>query len=180
MIGFVVWFTRRRFGRLESNEAKWAYLFVSPWVIGFLLLTLGPMLASLLFSFAQYDVLNPARFIGLRNYSDMAGVGKAPIVKALGNAVYMAGLGVPLGLATGLAVALLLNTAAKGMRMYRTFFYMPAIVPTTAAAVLWTWVLTPDPNKGPHQLVLDPHDHPLARRRAPRVDPNPPTGRRTA
>ena len=147
-VGFVVWFSTRRFGRLESNEAKWAYLFVSPWLVGFLLLTLGPMLASLLFSFAQYDVLNPAHFIGLRNYTDMAGVGKGPIVKALGNAIYMAGLGVPLGLATGLAVALLLNTAAKGMRMYRTFFYMPAIVPTTAAAVLWTWVLTPDPNKG--------------------------------
>jgi multiple sugar transport system permease protein len=148
LIGFAFWFTTRKFGRLERSEAKWAYLFVSPWVFGFLLLTLGPMLASLLFSFAQYDVLNPARFVGLKNYQDMAGVGKGPILKALGNAVYMAGLGVPLGLMTGLAVALLLNTAARGMRMYRTFFYMPAIVPTTAAAVLWTWVLTPDPNKG--------------------------------
>ena len=147
-VGFGVWFASRRYGRLERGEALWAYAFVSPWLIGFLLLTLGPMLASLLFSFAQYDVLNPARFVGLRNYAEMAGTGRGPILKALGNAIYMAGLGVPLGLATGLAVALLLNTAAKGMRMYRTFFYMPAIVPTTAAAVLWTWVLTPDPNKG--------------------------------
>ncbi len=148
LVGFAVWFSRQRIGRLDKSEAKWAYLFVSPWLFGFLLLTVGPMLASLLFSFAQYDVLNPARFIGLKNYQDMAGVGSAPMIKAFGNAVYMAGLGVPLGLLTGLAVALLLNTAATGMRLYRTFFYMPAIVPTTAAAVLWTWVLTPDKNKG--------------------------------
>ena len=148
LAGFVAWFATRRFGRLERSEAKWAYLFVSPWLFGFLLLTLGPMVASLLFSFAQYDVLNPAHFVGLQNYATMAGTGKGPLLKALGNAVYMAGLGVPLGLATGLAVALLLNTAASGMRLYRTFFYMPAIVPTTAAAVLWTWVLTPDANKG--------------------------------
>ncbi len=147
-LAFGVWFASRKFGRLESAEAKWAYLFVSPWLVGFLLLTLGPMLASLLFSFAQYDVLNPARFIGLQNYQTMAGVGKGPLLKALGNAIYMGGLGVPLSLATGLAVALLLNTAARGMRIYRTLFYMPAIVPTTAAAVLWTWVLTPDKNKG--------------------------------
>ena len=148
ILGFAFWVSRRRLGRLDRSEAKWAYLFVAPWLVGFLLLTLGPMIASLLFSFTQYDVLNPARFVGLQNYQEMAGTGKGPLLKALGNAVYMAGLGVPLGLATGLAVALLLNTAAKGMRAYRTFFYMPAIVPTTAAAVLWTWVLTPDPNKG--------------------------------
>jgi len=148
LIGFVIWFSRLKIGRLERSEAKWAYLFISPWAFGFLLLTLGPMLASMLFSFAQYDVLNPARFIGLKNYQDVAGVGKGPVLKSLGNALYMAGLGVPLGLMTGLAVALLLNTAARGMRIYRTFFYVPAIVPTIAAAVLWTWVLTPDPNKG--------------------------------
>ncbi|RYG24940.1 sugar ABC transporter permease, partial [bacterium] len=150
LAGFALWFSRARIGRLERSEAKWAYLFISPWVIGFLLLTIGPMLASLLFSFTQYDVLNEARWVGLKNYAEMANpqTGQGPILKALGNAVYMAALGVPLGLLSGLAVALLLNTGAKGMRMYRTFFYMPAIVPTTAAAVLWTWVLTPDANKG--------------------------------
>ena len=146
--GFAVWFSRQRIGRLDRQEAKWAYIFVAPWLVGFLLLTLGPMLASLLFSFTQYDVLNSAHWIGLQNYATMADTGRAPLLKALGNAIYMGALGVPLGLATGLAVALLLNTGAKGMRAYRTFFYMPAIVPTTAAAVLWTWVLTPDANKG--------------------------------
>jgi multiple sugar transport system permease protein len=137
-----------KLGRLAKSEALWAYLFISPWLIGFILLTVGPMLASLFFSFTQYDVLNEARWVGAKNYQDLGGTDKGLVLKALFNSVYLAAIGVPLGLFTGLAVALLLNTAQKGMRFYRTFFYMPAIVPGVASAVLWTWVLTPDPNKG--------------------------------
>lgn len=148
LIGFILWFRRLPLGRLERTEARWAYLFIAPWVIGFLLLTFGPMLASLFFSFTQYDVLNEARFIGLKNYQDMAGPDRQYVLKALGNAAYLAFFGVPLGLATGLLVAILLNTATRGMRFYRTIYYMPAIVPGVASAVLWTWVLTPDANKG--------------------------------
>ncbi|MCC7434094.1 MAG: extracellular solute-binding protein [Methanoregulaceae archaeon] len=144
----VVWFLRQQLGRLERTEAKWAYLFIAPWVIGFLVFTLGPMVASLFFSFTQWDVLNEARWVGGKNYADLATTDRAIMLKAFGNAAYLAGVGVPLGLATGLLVALLLNAAARGMRVYRTMFYMPAIVPGIASAVLWTWVLTPDPNKG--------------------------------
>lgn len=146
--GLIIWFFSLRLGRLARTEAVWAYAFVAPWLIGFLLLTVGPMLASLLFSFTQYDVLNEARWVGTKNYVDMFGPNRDLFFKAFGNAIYLAALGVPLGLTTGLAIALLLNSAAKGMRFYRTFFYMPSIVPTIASAVLWTWVLTPDPNKG--------------------------------
>lgn len=148
VVTVVIWFSRLRLGRLERTEAKWAFLFVSPWVFGFLLLTLGPMLASLFFSFTQYDVLNEARWVGLKNYQDMFGTDQDTILKSLSNATYLAAIGVPLSLATGLAVAILLNTATRGIRFYRTCFYLPAILPGTASAVLWTWVLTPDANKG--------------------------------
>ena len=148
VLAFLVWFMRLRLGSLAKNEAKWAYLFISPWLAGFLVLTIGPMLASLFFSFTQYDVLNEARWVGGKNYVDLFGVDWPNVSKALGNSIYLAGVGVPLSLATGLGVALLLNTASRGMRFYRTFFYMPAIVPGVASAVLWTWVLTPDANKG--------------------------------
>jgi len=141
-------FLKKKMGRLERSEAWWAYLFISPWALGFLLLTLGPMLASLFFSFTQYDVLNEARWVGTKNYQDLGGADQVNVFKALGNAVYLAGLSVPLALAVGLAIALLLNQATRGMRFYRTFFYMPAIVPGVASAVLWLWVLTADPNKG--------------------------------
>jgi ABC-type sugar transport system permease subunit/ABC-type glycerol-3-phosphate transport system substrate-binding protein len=145
---FVRQFTKARIGTLEKHEAKWAYVFVSPWVLGFLILTIGPMIASLFFSFTQWDVLNEARFVGLKNYQDMFGADWKAVSKSLSNVAYLTGVGVPLGVSTGLAIALLLNTASRGIRFYRTFFYMPSIVPVIASAVLWTWVLTADPGKG--------------------------------
>ena len=144
----IVWFFRRRMGRLERSEALWGYFFISPWTLGFLALTFGPMLASLFFSFTAYDVLGPARWVGVRNYGQLFGSDQDLVVKSLANAVYLAAVGVPLNVCTGLAVALLLNSAARGMRVYRTLFYMPAIVPIIASSVLWTWVLTADPDKG--------------------------------
>ncbi len=147
-LGLVFAFSRLRIGRLERAEAKWAYLFVAPWVLGFVLLTLGPMLASFFFSLTQWDVLNEARFVGTKNYADLVGSDWPRASKAFGNAAYLAGVGVPLGLFTSLCVALLLNAAARGMRLYRTVFYLPAIVPGIAAAILWSVVLTPDSSKG--------------------------------
>lgn len=135
-------------GKLQQHETKWGYIFISPWMIGFVILTLGPMVASLFFSFTQWDVLNEARFVGAKNYADMVGSDWLKVSKALSNIAYIAGIGVPLGLFTGLAIALLLNNSTRGIRFYRTMFYMPAIVPVVASAVLWWWVLTADPNKG--------------------------------
>jgi len=70
------------------------------------------------------------------------------LFKALGNVSYNAVIGIPLGMATGLCIALLLNQKVKGMNYYRTAFYVPSIVPAIASAVLWMWVLAGDPNKG--------------------------------
>jgi multiple sugar transport system permease protein len=152
VIGVGVWyaafFGRTRIGRLGKIEARWAYLFVAPWLIGFLVFTLGPMLASLFFSFTQYNVLSEARWVGLANYQDLIDVDRANILKSFSNVLYLGGIGVPLGLVTGLAVALLLNAGVRGMRYYRTLFYLPAIVPGVAATVLWMWILSPDPNRG--------------------------------
>jgi multiple sugar transport system permease protein len=141
-------YRRKRLGSLSKGEAKWAYLFISPWIIGFLVFTLGPMLASLFFSFTQYNVLNPARFVGVKNYTDMFTNDWGDTWKAFSNVIYLAGVGVPLMVFTGLAIALLLNGAVRGIRFYRTMFYMPAIVPTVASAVLWIWLLYSDPHRG--------------------------------
>jgi multiple sugar transport system permease protein len=64
------------------------------------------------------------------------------------NVLYLGGIGVPLGLVSGLAVALLLNAGVRGLRFYRTIFYMPAIVPGIASTVLWMWLLNADPSRG--------------------------------
>lgn len=145
---FIFKFSRMKLGRLYRSEAKWAYIFITPWLAGFLIFTIGPMIASLIFSFTQYDVLNEAHWVGLKNYQDLVGVDRPTMAKAFGNSLYMAAVGVPLGIFAGLSVAMLLNAAVSGMRAYRTFFYLPAIMPGVASAVLWTWVLSADPNKG--------------------------------
>ncbi len=148
LIGALVYHRTRRLGRLESSDARWAYLFVSPWVFGFAVFTVGPMVASFFFSFTQYNVLSPAHWAGMENYNVLFREDFDKILKAFGNVFYLGAVGVPLGLLTGLAVALLLNNAVRGMRFYRTAFYIPSIVPAVASAVLWTWLLTPDSNKG--------------------------------
>lgn len=143
-----VLFKRKMLGRLARHEARWAYFFVSPWALGFLIFILGPILASIFFSFTQYNVLSEPRWVGGENYSDLFTSDWKNVSKALSNIGYLAGIGVPLSLFTGLAVALLLNAAVRGMRFYRTLFYMPAIVSSVASAVLWAWLLAGDPNKG--------------------------------
>ncbi len=146
--GWIFWIRKKKLGNLAKRETRWAYAFIAPWIFGFLTLTLGPMLASLYLSFTQFNVLSPARWVGGKNYVDMVSTDKVYVTKALFNAAYLAGFGVPLGIVTGLAVALLLNAAVRGMAAYRTLFYMPAIVPSVASAVLWWWILTPDPHRG--------------------------------
>lgn len=141
-------FRRKKLGKLERSDAMWAYAFITPWIIGFAVLTVGPMVASIFFSFTQYNVLSDARWAGIDNYRALVTVDWPKVYKAFSNVFYLGGIGVPLGLVTGLAVALLLNTGVRGMRFYRTAFYLPAIVPTVASAVLWMWLLTPDPSKG--------------------------------
>jgi ABC-type sugar transport system permease subunit/ABC-type glycerol-3-phosphate transport system substrate-binding protein len=151
LLGIAAWLVTWRkagLGKLARHEGRWAVFFVAPCIFGFVVLTLGPMLASLYFSFTQFDVLSAPRWVGTQNYADIIGVDRVNTTKAISNAAYMAAVGVPLGVCTGLAVAMLLNTATRGMRFYRTLFYMPSIVPAVASAILWVWVLSPDPGKG--------------------------------
>ncbi len=145
----------RRTTRLYRKEAIAGILFASPWMLGFLIFMLGPMFVSLVFSFCQYDVLHPAKFAGLDNYRQLFGFHKVPAVtggmmtaprdpyfwKSLWNTAYITLFGVPLGLIIGLAIALLLNAEIKGISLYRTFFYLPSIVPIVATAILWLWLL---------------------------------------
>lgn len=140
--------TRAPLGKLARHEAYWGYFFLAPWLIGFLVFTLGPMVVSLFFSFTQYNVLTECRWVGLNNFHDLFRADGDRTAKSFYNALYLGGIGVPLGLVTGLSVALLLNTGVRGMRIYRTVYYLPAIVPGVAAAVLWSWVLNADPGRG--------------------------------
>lgn len=148
LIGWVGWMIKRGEGRVSVTETKAGYLFIAPWIIGFLVFTLGPMLASLIFSFMQYDVLNPAHFVGFKNFTDVYVNDREMVLKAFTNVGYLAIVGIPLGLMTGLAIAMMLNTGVKGIRFYRTAYYLPSIAPAVAATFLWVWILNPDNARG--------------------------------
>ncbi|MCL5269418.1 MAG: extracellular solute-binding protein [bacterium] len=120
---------------------KWGVLFTAPWLLGFVVFGAGPMLYSILMSFCDYDVINPARWIGLENYRRMF-TSDELVPKSFYNTLLMA-IGVPLGMTVSLAMALLLNMRVRGVALWRTLFYLPAIVPFVASIMLWTWLFNP-------------------------------------
>jgi len=117
-------------------------LFVSPWLIGFLAFTLYPILASLYYSFMLYDIINEPRFIGLNNFIFMFTQDSSfPVV--LYNTIYIVLLGVPTALVISFLLAGLLNNNIVGRPFFRTFFFVPSIVPAVATAMVWLWVYNP-------------------------------------
>jgi multiple sugar transport system permease protein len=132
------WTLARRWLRPESQAGLF---FASPWLAGFALFTGGPIVVSLVYSFCRYDVLSPALWVGFENYRQL--LFDDPLFwRSLLNTAYMM-IGIPLGMAAGLGIAMLLDTRVRGLKVYRTLFYLPAIVPMVASSVLWIWVLNP-------------------------------------
>jgi multiple sugar transport system permease protein len=115
--------------------------FISPWIIGFLVFTAGPMAVSLGLSFTDYDVLNPPRFIGLANYQRL--LQDPRFATSLGNSIFYALLHVPSIMIVALALALLLNWVGKAAGFFRTAFYLPSVTPAVAIGTLWLWILNP-------------------------------------
>ena len=144
----VWWDTRKHFPQIGGSKMwsqYWSgWIAASPWIAGFLLFTGGPILFSVVISFCDYDVLNPARFVGTENYQWMFRH-DALLWKSIGNTAFMI-IGVPLGMAVSLGLALLLNLTVRGVAVWRTLFYLPSIIPAVAASILWIWIL--DPNVG--------------------------------
>lgn len=124
------------------NEAYAGYFFATPWLFGFAVFGGGPILFSLIMSLCEYDIFSPPKYVGLKNYADLF-LHDPLLYKSLWNTLYMA-IGIPLGMAVSLAIAMLLNYEIRGMAVYRTFFYLPAIMPAVAASILWVWILNPN------------------------------------
>ena len=142
---------RARSGRMARREAIAAYVFISPWIFGFLVFTAGPMIASIYFSFTDYNVLQPPNWVGLANYSQIFS-GDDLFRLALSNTVVYTVLYVPPHMIVALGLALLLNARVRGVPFWRTFFYIPSITPVVATAILWRWIL--NPNGGAINTVL--------------------------
>jgi len=131
------WYARR-----STQEAAKGYAFISPWIIGFLLFSLGPMLASIYLSLAHFDIASAPRFIGLGNYRHA--FRSDPLFwSSLGRTAVYTLLSVPLGIAGSLFVAALLNQEIHGKALFRTLFFLPSLTPVVASGLLWSWLLQP-------------------------------------
>lgn len=131
---------RRRRSRWFRRETRWAYAFLSPWIIGFLAFIAGPMIWSLIMSFQRYDVLTPARWVGTENYERLLADGQAH--RAFWNTFIFTIVHVPLHVVIALALALLLNrVSGRSAGIFRTIFYLPAMTPTVAVGILFLLLL---------------------------------------
>ena len=125
----------------KNWEAIAGYLFISPWWIGFLIFTVGPLIASFALSFTEWNLIKPPRFVGLQNYIDLLKdelfwqALKVTTIYSLGR--------VPLGIIIGLAAALLLNQKVRLQSFWRVVYYMPVVLPAVAVSMLWLWIFNP-------------------------------------
>ncbi|MGI6374953.1 MAG: carbohydrate ABC transporter permease [Anaerolineae bacterium] len=120
------------------REALWAYGLISPWIIGFLVFTLAPMVTSFAMAFMEYNVIQPAKWIGAANYRNLT---IDPLFwQSVKVTFSFAGMSLIPGLAAGLLLALLLNAQIPGLSVWRTLYYLPSIIQGVPVAILWGFV----------------------------------------
>jgi multiple sugar transport system permease protein len=127
---------------IRVREALDGYLFMAPAVLGFLLFTLLPMLASLWLGFTEYDLLSAPQWIGLDNYTTM--FADPFFWQSLRVTAVYALFSLPLGLAAALGVALLMNQRVPAIALWRTIYVVPSVISGVAVAVLWRWLFNPE------------------------------------
>ncbi|MBT2756246.1 sugar ABC transporter permease [Mesobacillus foraminis] len=132
---------KKRLSR-TARENIIGYLFVSPWLIGFAGLTLGPLIFSLYASFTDYNITSKMNFIGLDNFKRMLTLDDLFWTSLL-NTLYYVVFSVPLTTAGAILLALLLNQKVKGMKLFRTIYYLPAVLSGVAVYFLWMQLLSP-------------------------------------
>jgi len=126
----------------SQREAFWAYGLISPWIVGFLIFTIGPMIVSFFLAFTRYNVISPAQWVGLSNYRKI--FTSDPLFwQSLKVTLVYAALSLAPGLVLGLGLAMLLNTDVPGISFWRTIYYLPSIISGVAVAILWGFVFNP-------------------------------------
>ncbi|CAM3765406.1 carbohydrate ABC transporter permease [Mesobacillus thioparans] len=133
---------KRRGLSKQAKDNLAGYLFISPWIIGFLGLTLGPLLFSLAASFTDYNITSKMNYIGLENYKRMFTMDDL-FRTSLFNTLYYVIFSVPLTTAGAIILAVLLNQKIKGMKFFRTIYYLPAVLSGVAVYFLWMQLLSP-------------------------------------
>jgi multiple sugar transport system permease protein len=155
----LVWRARKdKLGSIDLAQERAGWAFISPWVVGFLLLALGPMIASLILSFTDWTALDPisqAHSVGWANYQQIRL--DATFYKSISVTVYFVVLSVPIGQLAALAVALLMNSKVRAIEVFRTIYFVPSVIGGAVLAVMWLQIL--NPKYGIFNRVLAPICH---------------------
>jgi multiple sugar transport system permease protein len=136
----IVYRRRKKLYGYRAHEVGSAIFFTAPWLAGMAIFIAGPIFFSILFSFTRYDVLSPARYVGLDNYHRI--FGDKLFYTSAWDTFYML-IRVPLSMTLSLLLAMLLNRSIRAIGFYRTGFYLPAVMPLVASSLLWMWVFNP-------------------------------------
>lgn len=130
---------RRKTAGFELVKKRVPYLFILPWIIGFVVFTAGPLVFSLIMSLFNWPVTKVPEFVGLENYTTMF-TADPQFYKSLTITLKFAVVFVPLNLIIALALALLISQPIKGAKVFRTIFYLPAVVSGVAVSIIWGWI----------------------------------------
>ncbi len=125
--------------KIRSKKSMIPYLFIMPWIIGFLVFTIGPLLFSLVISFFDFPLIGDAKFIGFNNYIQMFTQDKL-FYHSLGVTFKFAVIFVPLYIIIALSLALLLNQDVKGQSFFKTVFYLPSVISGVALSMIFIWL----------------------------------------
>jgi len=125
--------------QFRTEEARWAFIFLTPWIVGTAIFTIGPMIASLVISFTNMGLGKTFSFVGTKNFERLAT--DRNVQTALWNTFYYTIIHVPLAMAFALGLALLLLRVGRAAGLFRTVFYLPSITPLVAVGTLWLFLL---------------------------------------
>jgi len=123
-------------------ETARGFALISPWLVGFLVWSVFPFAYSFYLSFTEYNIFQPPEWVGVENYVRMF-TDDRDFWPSLRLTLLYGALNVPLGMAGALGVALLLNQNVKAIGIWRTIYYLPAVLPAAAVALLWRWMFSP-------------------------------------
>jgi multiple sugar transport system permease protein len=132
---------RRRMGAMERRNLRWGLLFISPWLFGFLVLGVFPILYTFYLSLTRYSGLRDPIFIGVANYQRMAA--DDHFWQATYNTLYYTLLAVPIGAVVAMALALIMNQRLREVSVYRAIYYLPSILPVFAISFIFVVFLNP-------------------------------------
>lgn len=124
----------------KVNKRAWPYLFILPWIIGFLVFTLGPLVLSFVMSFFDCSITGTPKFRGLGNYIEMFTTDDQ-VLKSLSISLKYAAIFVPLNMIIALVLAMLISQPVKGAKFFRTIFYIPAVISGVAVSIIFGWLL---------------------------------------